>query len=499
MTPIAPAMLPTEFRYDWVMWWGRAFLFVALVACTKSNPAKHCADGTCSDPSFPFCDVNGAVADEAGACISAACTADTFVECRDDVEVRCNVDGTNYNLSHCDRGCDAAADGCGLCDPGETSCTNGKVATCDASGTVTSAKNCPLGCFESEPRCREISPSNDLASYMDMVPSPPSATLEMGSFNMDTGEVTDNGTPVSIPSFTVSAPAGGVPLRVFVVDELTITQAVTTGSTSPGRALVILARGPITIVGRLGSFTGNGYGLTACNAGAGTWDQVCMYASSASGGGAFATNGGKGGDVVDSAQQIIYLNGGVGGIANGNASLVPLRGGCPSGITNWQGNPYDGPSSGGGAIHLVSSVRILVNGVIDVAGYRGYSGSDDLDNVAILSAYMGSGGAGGGILLEAPEVIVDAAAILDARGGAGASCSNTPQYNCYPGGAGAMPGVAATPGVNSNCGQDSKPNAAGAAGGGLGRIRINTQSGSYTKASSTVENGAVTAGTIETR
>ncbi len=59
-----------------------------------------------------------------------------------------------------------------------------------------------------------------------------------------------------------------------------------------------------------------------------------------------------------------------------------------------------------------------------------------------------------------------------------------------------MPGIAAASGTNANCGQDEKPNAAG---GGGGRIRINTKDGTYTKGSSTVENGAVTAGTIETR
>jgi hypothetical protein len=425
-------MLDPGFRYDWLMWCRRAFLFVALVACTKSNPAKHCSDGTCSDPRFPFCDVTGAASGEAGTCITAACTADAFVECRGDVEVRCNVDGSNYNVSQCERGCEPDADGCRLCDPGETTCTNGKVATCDSAGAVVSAQTCPLGCFESEPRCREIDPSNDLATVFDMVPTPPSLTLELASINVDTGEITENGQPlsVSVPTFAVPAPAGGVPLRVFVVDTLTITQAQSFSNTpSQQRALVFLARGPISIIGKLASVTGSGDGLVACAAGDGVRSASCVYSASASGGGAFGTNGGKGGDVVNGTQQVV-VPGGAGGIANGNDRLVPLRGGCPSGINRYSGAPNYPGAPGGGAIQLVSSVRITVSGVIDVAGAAAEGDADDPDQVGTLSAFLVSGGAGGGILLEAPEVVLATSASLDAKGGEGTGCTSTVQFNC---------------------------------------------------------------------
>lgn len=188
------------------MWGGRAALAVLVVAgCTKANPAKHCDDGTCIDTNYPFCDVSGAVAGEPGACIAPACTADQFVECRGDVELRCNADGTNFNLTPCDRGCDANAGGCRLCDPGETACTNGQVATCDASGATTVKETCPLGCFETEARCREIDPSNDIGTYFDAVPNPPDLDLEFATFRTDTGIVTDNGNELTVPSFAVSA------------------------------------------------------------------------------------------------------------------------------------------------------------------------------------------------------------------------------------------------------------------------------------------------------
>src|SRR5690606_15012469 len=120
-------------------------------------------------------------------CVAVSCVAGSFAECRDDYEVRCNDAGTNYEVLGCELGCDEAADGCHLCKPNETACTNGKVATCDENGVVTSVTECPLGCFESEPRCRDIAPSNGLAAYFDMVATPPDIEIADGIINVDTG------------------------------------------------------------------------------------------------------------------------------------------------------------------------------------------------------------------------------------------------------------------------------------------------------------------------
>lgn len=79
------------------------FLVLALAACTKANPAAHCQSGTCTDPDFPFCDVNGVVGGEPGACIAVTCTAGAFAECRDNAEVRCNAAGNNYEVVQCER------------------------------------------------------------------------------------------------------------------------------------------------------------------------------------------------------------------------------------------------------------------------------------------------------------------------------------------------------------------------------------------------------------
>jgi len=276
-----------------------------------------------------------------------------------------------------------------------------------------------------------------------------------------------------------------------------ITQATANASTQPHHALAILARGRITVVGKLGSNTGELVSASTCTAGAGMTMASCVYSSSASGGGAFATNGAKGGDVVNGSQQVVYA-GGVGGIANGNERLIPLRGGCPSGPNDLPGYTSKEGGSGGGAIQLVSSVGITIEGVIDVGGKAGGGGSDYFDMVGTLTAWFEGGGAGGGMLLEAPTITLGANAVLDAKGGDGTGCTSGTFFNCSAGGGGARPGSPPVIGTNITC-DGNKPAVAGGGGGGLGRIRINTPDGVYTKASTTVENGALTAGMIETR
>ncbi|MDB4962750.1 MAG: hypothetical protein JWP01_2749 [Myxococcales bacterium] len=84
------------------------------LACTAPNP-RSCADGSCGDPALPFCDVDGALGGTPDTCIAVACTPSEHAACRDDVDVRCNADGTNYDLVQCSLGCSDAVDGCVTC------------------------------------------------------------------------------------------------------------------------------------------------------------------------------------------------------------------------------------------------------------------------------------------------------------------------------------------------------------------------------------------------
>jgi len=379
------------------------------------------------------------------------------------------------------------------------------VAPGEVGVVPTVVESCVLGCFGSEPRCREIDPSNDFAMYLDMVPDPPAVMIENGSFNVDSGTVFNNGVMIDVPSFMVPAPTNGVATRVFVVDTLSITQASTVTAAAPatGPALVILARGDIEISGQLAAPRTGTATVTACNAGpglgpTGTLTYECNYSASASGGGGFATNGGNGGDLNS-------YGGGSGGIANGNEQLIPLRGGCSSGARHPVGTASRTSGFGGGAIQLVSRTRIVVDGIVDVTGANGSASSWACP--ATAEGGLGNcrtragGGAGGAILLEAPKVELGPNASLTALGGdGGTACQGA---ICSSSGTGASPGVAATSGANlsSSC---SAANGdvhyiPGSGGGGLGRIRINTADGTYVKANSAVESGDTSVGTIATR
>lgn len=96
---------------------------VLAAGCTKENPAAKCSTGTCIDPAYPFCDVDGTLSGSAGSCISVSCTPGDFKECRGDVALTCNAMGNNYDELQCQKGCTPEARGCRLCDAGTTVCT----------------------------------------------------------------------------------------------------------------------------------------------------------------------------------------------------------------------------------------------------------------------------------------------------------------------------------------------------------------------------------------
>jgi hypothetical protein len=108
-------------------------LLLGVLGCTRPNP-RDCADGLCSDPAFPCCDVDGALEGEAKTCVAVACTAGDFRACRGDTSIVCNATGNDYDLVACELGCDAthgcracvSADDCAnptpVCDDATVSC-----------------------------------------------------------------------------------------------------------------------------------------------------------------------------------------------------------------------------------------------------------------------------------------------------------------------------------------------------------------------------------------
>ena len=478
-------------------------LGILLCSCTAPNP-RSCLDGNCTDPAFPYCDADGSLAGEPKACIAVACTPGEFIACQGSEALTCNAGGGDYDLVHCDLGCEAAADGCHLCEPNQTACTNGKVATCDANGAIVASEMCPLGCFEGEPRCRQMVPSNGIASVVDLVTSAPNIDLENATFETDTGTVTTASGPVLIPSLVANAGA----IRVFVVNNLRLKDALFTSNGDPnhvsGPAIAFFARGDITLLGRL-RVTGSAGGVSngACVGGDSFFTETDVTAkSTGSGGGGNATAGARGGDV-----GTLYA-GGAGGGVTGTNELVPLRGGCPSGGVLVEGTgTLSFGSAGGGAVQFSGRNKISVEGIIDARGENGFAERVGQN----ANAYYG-GGAGGAILLEAPIVILADEAKLIAKGGSGGS-EGTPVppddtgnpavgtpctfANCGGGGNGASVSMASTAGASVPVGANFS--LAGGGGGGLGRIRVNAPNGTYTKSTSAIEAGAVTTGSLVTR
>ena len=156
------------------------------------------------------------------------------------------------------------------------------------------------------------------------------------------------------------------------------------------------------------------------------------------------------------------------------------------------GDPvWSGEGVGGGAIQLVSRVGITVRGFIRADG-GGAGGDRYLQTNGFV---LGGGGAGGAILLEAPEVTLASGAVLSVVGGDGIEACGQAGVTCTARGLGATSTRPASAGVTANCDPSgSMPTAAGSGGGGLGRIRVNTATGAYSKASDVLEDGAVSAG-----
>src|SRR5262245_50606621 len=190
-------------------------------ACTEERNPRYCGDGICIDPAYPFCDVDGTFGDLHPQCVAVDCAPGAFAACRGDDELRCNATGTNYDVTRCELGCDPSG-GCRLCEAGQTACTNGKMSTCDAAGNVIASEPCPLGCFEDQPRCREIDPSNGLAPYMSMAANGPDLILENATLLIPLGRVISPMGQMDLHSKIVAAPQNGVPIQVFPVRSLTI-------------------------------------------------------------------------------------------------------------------------------------------------------------------------------------------------------------------------------------------------------------------------------------
>lgn len=185
---------------------------------------------------------------------------------------------------------------------------------------------------------------------------------------------------------------------------------------------------------------------------------------SGGGGGGFGGPGGGGGRPTAAQRP------GAPGAANGNDTLIPLRGGC-SGGTGAPGALATG-GAGGGALQISTRGQVSLDGEIFANGGGGTSNSN---------GGGGGGGSGGAVLLEGRSVDIgdDARILASGAGGGGAGATNADGFDGTetglpaPGGAGTAPGGVGAIGAFPPGDGTNSTGFGGGGGGGVGRLRIN--------------------------
>lgn len=456
---------------------------VALVGC-KQRVELYCeSHADCAEWGLDFCDLEGDYPASEG--IGRTCIDNPF------------------DASIPDGGLDAgpdAGDVPATCDPGSRVCDGDRLVICDEAGQVSEFQDCAAGCSEELARCLRMEPSNDLAMYLELSASEPALELSNGAvIDTTAGTITDaEGTPIPVKTELLDAPADGVELRVFWASSVTIGSVEVKGDP----ALAIVAAGPIDVFGSI-SLRAAGVDRS-CRPSTINADSDPERLCVGNAGGSFGARGGNGGGVNNPGTS--DDNEGAEALAPvGAETLTPLRGGCSGGSISFAAGPVTpgrggSGGAGGGALQL-SSASVIRIGADDRAGAilaNGFAGQ--APQFAIDPCGGGGGGSGGALLLEAPVVDVPFDSILlanGAGGGCAAQSGSRPPISgtaaeggtCASGelGNGGRGGTAATPATNGLLGTDPgddpdvQDRLAGGGGGGgsIGRIRINTRSGSF--------------------
>ena len=410
--------------------------------------------------------------------VAGSIVAGTFIACTFSTKISNNVepDGPTPDAGPC------------MTAPSFECADGTTLRECMVEGAMPAEIACNWGCQTTGTRhhCGEVMPSGGGATIDDMRPTNFGNVNDVVIGAMTTIDGTAGTISTVASGFGHTLRMGGK-IAVFRVKSLTINAPVRlTGSA----AIVFLADGPIVVnavveakgaCGTGDNATGPGPGgfaggLTATDNGTGTGGGTVGAMTGGGGGGGYGGTGGAGG-VGAGAQP-----GGAGGIVVGTPTIDLLFGGAGGGATGGAGGHARG-GGGGGAVQIVSNTKIvLMSGGIDAGGCAGDSGQGGGDDGG------GGGGAGGAILLEAP--IIEGAGKLAVNGGGGGAGDDATEatgsqstLNRVPaagaqgstsGGSGGPGAAAAT--YNGTKGVDDGAHAGGG-GGGIGRIRLNTRTG----------------------
>jgi hypothetical protein len=291
---------------------------------------------------------------------------------------------------------------------------------------------------------------------VDVSDDGPLADLTRSDVLLDCDSTIDSTTPSTTgfcngePDMVFFEQPGGGEVLVVVMSSLQIDAGSTLYLTGT-RPIVLLVEGDATISGTIDA------SAAGTMSGAGADDAVCAASVGVTGNDgstsniAGATGGGGGGFGTPgtASGSSNATNSVAGGMAGGEPTLVPLRGGCRGGAGGFKGTSgtraaYGG---GGGAMQLSVAGTLTLTGVLRAAGGGGAPG-------AAAQGGGGGGGSGGAILIEAQTLAIDPAAVIAANGGAGGGGQALTTLDSTPGGDGNPSTTPATGGNGASSGGD---------------------------------------------
>jgi hypothetical protein len=358
-------------------------------ACVAPNP-RSCLDGTCTDPAYRFCDVDGTIAGQPDACIAVSCTPSEFAACRGDEALMCSASGDNYDVVACDYGCSEANLGCNVCTPNTATCGDGVLNVCGADGRPAGTETCQLGCSDAiAPHCEYLQPKY-LPSVCDELASEDLTYSSVGGFDTDLDNNCTGGVVIQ---------TGGPAICVVRARTITISESATL-NVSGSRALALVADETVLVAGVL-DISANSY-IDGPAGGFIKSGGVCGM-SNGGGGAGFQTAGSHGGNATNDGGA---ANGGM--MAMDPALLAALVGGSRV------ADSFPAPGGAGGAATLISCRgTVSVTGTIDANGGGGSGGALFFSTPTGGSA----GGSGGNVVLQGANVSITGN--LFANGGAG--------------------------------------------------------------------------------
>lgn len=446
----------------------------AAAVCGPSETGALCANDTDDDG-------DGAIDCDDSSCLAAACNDQNV----------CTTDEVCTATAACGNGVPMACNQPPLCHAVPAS-----GSTCDpkqgCAWQVTADAACPGGFCTAEGQCKApfaYTPSNfNPLDYGPAVRQGP-YTLNCGTVTFDTtpGAANGNWCGQAAPSAIAVTLSNGQQAAVLALKGLTLSGNSNVLRLIGTRPVILAVYGDVGIAGTIDAAG------TGAAPGAGG-DQACTGSTGApgsngtrgggGGGGGFGTVGGGGGDGYGGSA------GGHAGNIGGQATLVPLQGGCSGGAGGRNGGAGGGA---GGAVQISASGKLTVTGRVH-AGGGGGSGAQQ------SASGGGGGGSGGAILFEGLQIEIGNGAIVAANGGGGGEGKGPTNVGEFDGVSG-TDGHATTPspaaggqgGTNrggdggegayatASPARDGQPGveylgdtgAGGGGGGGAGRIRVN--------------------------